>query len=284
MSKHPIGSIEWFRDKKRELVDHGRAADNFATAQRAMEALQATWGRSEETTALALHTAAVINYARPFSSNRGQGGGKRTYSTGHIDKTPGFDRAMHRHLLELRDKLIAHSDADYVDAAAFCFELGVSGRDTVLNADFAIEIPIEVRVAARALHSISDEGLVRAYLAHVTAAAAGAAEKLLAEMNLLLRTAQEHTDAHRQSRESNLPEFFRQEHDLPTDGRLQIPFAPPPASQTLKAPPLKAFGDHYCYRMIEFGVRFHGEYSFKSPSGTEIRAVLGPRVARLETK
>src|SRR6185436_17422715 len=105
------GSAEWFKREKFRLIEQLKAIDSFAAAARSFQKLVQMGDDSDTEVRSALHTAAVVHYGRPFSNNRSAGGAR--FELGVIKKHAKYDGEIHRQLIVLRNKLIAHSDHDY---------------------------------------------------------------------------------------------------------------------------------------------------------------------------
>lgn len=109
------GTPEWFKERKRRIVSHARALDCIASARRSITSLLVNWDNPDPEVRAALHSATVISYARPFSDNRDIRGRWSKYPERYLNHER-FDQALHRHLLVLRSKLIAHHDSEYLSA------------------------------------------------------------------------------------------------------------------------------------------------------------------------
>ncbi|STQ90277.1 hypothetical protein [Iodobacter fluviatilis] len=79
----------------------------------ALEKLPVSLGDKAADAALrqSLLSSAVVSYCRPFGANNGAGIATNQIS---IDLFPSVDKTLHTKLMSLRNKAIAHSDADIV--------------------------------------------------------------------------------------------------------------------------------------------------------------------------
>jgi len=78
--------------------------------------------------------AMVVSYVRPFTQSRG---GARPFSWKDISvKLDDAEKALHERLVVDRNKLFAHSDADYVELRRVIFRMRMPGRRKPL--DFAM--------------------------------------------------------------------------------------------------------------------------------------------------
>jgi hypothetical protein len=103
------GTAEWFELSRRRCVDHLRALLSIQMARDSAEAILQQWEFQKGGNIAALHSSCVIAYARPFT-NAATKNGNIKYPTKNLMGAPGFDKELHFHILDLRNRLIAHSD------------------------------------------------------------------------------------------------------------------------------------------------------------------------------
>jgi hypothetical protein len=161
MGKIAEGTPEWFKDQKRIMVSHARALDCITSARRSVASLIANWENPDPEVRAALHSAAVISYARPFSRNRDDFGKWPSYPVQRLERTRAFDPSLHGHLVDLRNKIIAHHDSEYLSA-----KLLISSVELSIGA----QVPIAVSVHVQSLYSIEDREIAYRYAAHFDAA------------------------------------------------------------------------------------------------------------------
>jgi len=167
------GTTEWFEIARRDIVDSVRAVQSMAMARTSVIALAEKFEQLDMTVHQALLNNLVINYCRPFVSNRAKDGATRTYPLRLVAGADGFDRDIHAQLLELRHKMVAHSDDDYLDARFTGEAVVISKSD---DPSSARKVPVRVGAITIALWGLSDKAVAERYRAHV-AAAVGAAEQ-----------------------------------------------------------------------------------------------------------
>src|SRR5262249_43067763 len=94
---------------------HLRAYDQINQAYRCLTKLSRDSDTLDKIVQSALFTSAVIHYARPFGDNRG---GSISFSKYRFKdlKQARVDRVFHDHLLDLRNKLVAHQDGTLLSA------------------------------------------------------------------------------------------------------------------------------------------------------------------------
>jgi hypothetical protein len=90
MGKAAVGSLELFRHRRRALIEHLKAIDDFGSATRSFQKLIELGPDGDSDVHAALHTAGVISYGRPFS-------GQVPFSKRLISKEPGFRNEIHDH-------------------------------------------------------------------------------------------------------------------------------------------------------------------------------------------
>lgn len=76
---------------------------------------------------LALNTALVVSYARPFVSSRGSSLAEKAVPGSLLRVFTSVEREFHEALVEVRNKEVAHSDADYIELSLEVFDGGDGG-------------------------------------------------------------------------------------------------------------------------------------------------------------
>jgi hypothetical protein len=104
------GSEEWASNIMETTVKHLLAHHDVLAAHLFVKQLVDDWDKLDHVLRAALFQSAVTVYARPFVENRGSTGANRRFSISGLKNAPGFDRALHKHILTLRQTLIAHHD------------------------------------------------------------------------------------------------------------------------------------------------------------------------------
>jgi hypothetical protein len=61
-----LGTVEWFKRERLHLIEIAKAIDSFEAARRSFQKLVDLGSDGDPDLRAALHTSAVINYARPF--------------------------------------------------------------------------------------------------------------------------------------------------------------------------------------------------------------------------
>jgi hypothetical protein len=179
----------WFKRKKLSLIETAKAVDSFSAAASSFQKLVELGTTENADVRSALHTAGVISYARPFSNNRSEGGSRTSFPKKDLKHHQNFDGNIHDQLMLLRDKLIAHSDADYADGRLFRKSLDLRSGPK------QFKILAGATVLTLTVHMLEDMELARRYLAHVKAAAEAAHGRLAKRLEEFVRAGQQFPDA-----------------------------------------------------------------------------------------
>jgi hypothetical protein len=115
MTKPTEGAREWFILARLDMLESMCALQALKFAAEAAMALAQRWDELSATLRLALITSTIVNYSRPFVDRHADRGVRR-YKLKRISGAPEFALSLHKHLLQLRHKMAAHSDEDFLDA------------------------------------------------------------------------------------------------------------------------------------------------------------------------
>jgi hypothetical protein len=159
------GTAEWFYHRKRQIIAHAKATDDFAFAVSTFRALIKAEPEGDIEPQAALHSAGVVSYARPFSCDP-------IFPKRLVGNQPGFRDDIHNQLILLRHKLVAHSDAEFAHGRLF-----VGSMEFNLESGTA-KVPSGAVVMTRNIHTVQDFELAKAYLSHSEAAAQAASDTL----------------------------------------------------------------------------------------------------------
>lgn len=121
---------DWYKSRKGELLAHIRALEDFLTSYALISRLvEDTDSENDVTEQLrgALYMNAVVMYARQFLPSNTKYGGRRTYPTRHLKADARFDSKIHAHLIEVRNKLIAHDDGEQLPPELLVLNVSVDG-------------------------------------------------------------------------------------------------------------------------------------------------------------
>jgi hypothetical protein len=117
------GTVAWFELYRMRCVDHLRALLSIKLARSNVLAILRDWHSQSPDMKAALHCSCIISYARPFTSALTRNG-KITYPTKRLMAATGFDKELHAHILDLRNRIIAHGDYDIFPSTMFVQTIG----------------------------------------------------------------------------------------------------------------------------------------------------------------
>jgi hypothetical protein len=247
------GSVEWFQLQKEFTLVDVRALDSISAAYRSADKLRADFDSIDREVNSSLLTNICVSYARPFSQ-------KPHYPHRFLREQPQFDVGVHKHLLELRDKLIAHSDSDYAESTMHHAIIMLNHtKDDVVT---TMPIPHSLHVRVTALDSIHSVELLDRFVLHIRAAVAGISIKLDLRLREFLLAANEFVDNLREaSRQARLKtgSQVKSSEPLNFDGENPILVRLDQFKDPLKVPPLQMGKDGYVYRTIELTYGVSGD-------------------------
>jgi hypothetical protein len=156
----------YFRQQKRRVLKHLRAAHDFGTASNAAKLVMLHWDDQEQFAEIKIHltTSMIINYAKPFH-DRGNDG---PYGIRELKLSKYFDKKLHKTLLSLRHKLLAHADDE-----SFPSQFMTSNIADPNNRRFQ-STPMEVIAASYSFGCVDDRDLMRRLTDHIAACSANA--------------------------------------------------------------------------------------------------------------
>jgi hypothetical protein len=268
------GTPEWFKREKLHLIEHAKAVDSFGAAARSFQKIVDLGVDGDAEIRAALHTAGVVHYARPFSNNRSGTadiGLKVQFAKRIIKDHPKYDAEIHRQLIDLRDKLIAHSDADYADGRLFRKTLhlsdGLEQRDVLAGAC----------LVTQTVHLLNDMALADRYLAHANAAGEAASAKLAQRLERFVQAGREYPDAMKTAAKADPPPpIAGPRFNVSPENRMAtVPVTLLNPHAVLTRPPLTIGGDGYAYRGFALGVDVSAELRWRGPDWSETAIAWG---------
>jgi hypothetical protein len=252
------GSVEWFPHQKKVVLRDARAFDSIAAAYRLAIKLRAELETLDTEVNSSLLSTVCINYGRPFSQ-------PPTYPYRGLKGHPQFDVEIHEHLLELRNKLIAHSDEEYADATMHSLTIALTFEKdgNVTNAEF----PQSLDVHVVALNSIHSPELVDRICNHLQAALLGVSDELNLHLREYLEASHEFGDNFHEARRLRRLETGSEPKSAGLNLSNPTHFRYDAFRDPLKVPPLQMGKDGYSYRTFwlvhaltgDFVVRFGDE-------------------------
>jgi hypothetical protein len=138
-----------------------KAIDSFTAARRSFQKLVDLGSDGDPDLTAALHTSAVINYARPFVNNTRADGVRVAFRKNVVKGHTNYVDEVHQELIDLRQKLVAHSDRDYVDGRLFrrLLALEIEGEHT--------EFLVGATVVTLTVQTVHDMALAERFLSHI---------------------------------------------------------------------------------------------------------------------
>jgi hypothetical protein len=109
-----LGTVEWFKRERLHLIELAKAIDSFAAAHRSFQKLIDLGPKSDPDVSAALHTSGVIHYARPFVNNIRADGTRGAFQKKLVKRHANYVEGIHAELIDLRQKLVAHSVIGHV--------------------------------------------------------------------------------------------------------------------------------------------------------------------------
>jgi hypothetical protein len=147
------GSVEWFEQSRRRCVDHLRALLSIRISRDSVAAILQHWGLQSAEYNSALHSSCVISYARLFT-NASTKNGNIKYPTKRLIASPGFDRGLHIHVMDLRNRLVAHADYSVFPSTMYLQAVGDE------------RIPLTLGINVKGLFGIESHDLAVRYEKH----------------------------------------------------------------------------------------------------------------------
>ncbi|MCC8979717.1 hypothetical protein [Bradyrhizobium acaciae] len=215
MADADTGTVVWFKSRKRELLAHIRALEDFSTAYALVSRLvEGTDGQDEvsEQVRGALYMSAVVTYARQFLSSNGKFGEKRIYPIRHLKLDTRFDPKIHSHLVDVRNKLIAHDDGEQLPPALRLLNVSIEQSTEAAK-------PIVATLRSYSLSSANGQKFLKAMQEHLAACVERARTVMHEGLLDYLVQSNLNPEASNKSVESNEPAL---QHRFTTSGRTNV--------------------------------------------------------------
>jgi hypothetical protein len=259
MRKIIEGTSEWFKERKQMIVSHARALDCIAAARRSVTAMLRNWESPDPEIRAALHSAAIISYARPFSDNHDTCGRWSIYPERYL-KHEGFDRALHRHLLVLRTKIIAHHDSEYLSAKLLLARVTLS---------IGVDAPVGISVHVQSLYSIEDQEIARKYAVHFDAAIECIDAAMESDLRAYLQAGYQYPAVFKAVMEEGSTERVG-EFSVTGGQTYSVPLAHNTKLGQLPVPKLSVGSDGYSYLITNHNVMVEGGFPVEGAGGSGV--------------
>jgi hypothetical protein len=249
MNAQNKGTVEWFEGSRRRCIDHLRGLLSIKLARANAAEILRNWTSQSIETKHALHSACVISYARPFTQSATSAGKKITYPTRQLRNAIGFDKDLHTHILDLRNRIIAHGDYGIFHSTMYVQAIGDA------------RLPIVLGMQVKSMCGIESRDLAQRYEAHLLACDNKLEELLSLECNELAKEAKQYPKAFDATH--NIPEV-RQDVTITGSDMNRFPGPIGPAA-TVENPSFpKGLSDyHYITLNHEIPLIESGEYVVK---------------------
>jgi hypothetical protein len=112
---------------------------------------------------------AIVRYAKPFLNNQTEFG-KIKYPIKHLRDIPGFKQELHEHLLDLRNKFVAHDDYNEIDTRLLKFGFRYN--------NYPVFIPTSIAISNKQISHPADIQTVLGLKEHIAAVLDGVGRKL----------------------------------------------------------------------------------------------------------
>lgn len=163
-----------------------KALQNVHASLRAFERLCADLPAADHATLSATFAYAAMCYAKPFLNSQGPDGQTIRYSTKHLTACEGFSSQMHKHLLEVRNALVAHDDFTYIEPRLLTMAMEVPPSGTM--------VPMSMTVTNKCIGYPAKLDDAKMMTLHVAAAFSGVQRKLADDLARLRKIMLDHPD------------------------------------------------------------------------------------------
>jgi hypothetical protein len=190
------GTPAWFKERRRQLYREIRLFDDLNAVRRSISRLMD--GNDLELDPQgevhsALFLSAVVTYARQFVSSKEKDGSLHAFATKLFKSSVGFELKLHKHLLELRHKLIAHDDATVIPPWFYVYDLEAESQLGKAS------LTVGASVCSYALCSVIGNVFFKEIERHLTAMIETLRLQLSDDLREYVTEAQSHRDAYRTS-------------------------------------------------------------------------------------
>lgn len=243
-----------------------KAFHNVGAAHDALVVLAETCEKQESNPVVlgSLFLSAVVRYCRPFTKTETPLG-HSAFPTRSLKKVIGFRVDLHKHLLHLRNRLLAHDDLDELIPPILTKSIQPRGSK--------IRVPIEVAIANKALAYPAQAKAIIEIRDHIAAAHKGIGMKLNADMKAFRDVCADHQEE--SDRYFTYEGKMGSEH-IPAGGKRvtggidisKDPFLVPDEPMFAEMP------DGYRYEQVRVVGAFYGPYEVPTEDGGKV--VISP--------
>jgi hypothetical protein len=269
-----LGTVEWFKRERLHLIEIAKAIDSFGAARRSFQKLVDLGSDADPDLTAALHTSAVINYARPFVNNTRADGVRVAFRKNVVKGHINYVDEVHQELIDLRQKLVAHSDRDYVDGRLFrkLWALEIEGAHT--------EWLVGATVVTQTVHTVHDMALAERFLSHVRAVEEAAYTGATKRLEDFVRAGQRFPEQMQSARSAGAgPRIKTERFEMTPDKSVSVPFQMLNPYAVLTQPPLKLGPGGYLFRGFGINVELFTEITRTGDDGSKAVFTWDPKLA-----
>jgi hypothetical protein len=259
-----LSTVEWFKRERLHLIEFAKAIDSFAAARRSFQKLVDLGPEGDPDLTAALHTSAVITYARPFVNNRRANGVRAAFPKNVVKGHPNYVEGVHQELIDLRQKLVAHSGRDYVDGRLFrkLLALDIESEHT--------EFLVGAAVVTQTVHTVHDMALAEQFLSHIKAVEEASWREATKRLEEFVRAGQRFPEQMQASRSAGSKRRIKTERfEMSPDKPVIVPSQTLNPHAVLAKPPLKLGLDGYVFRGFGLHVDISTEITRTGDDGSK---------------
>jgi hypothetical protein len=267
-----LGTVDWFKRERLHLIEMAKAIDGFAAARRSFQKLIELGPNGDSDLTAALHTSAVINYARPFVNNTRADGVRVAFPKNVVKGHTNYVEEVHQELINLRHKLVAHSDRDYVDGRLFrkLLELEIEAEHT--------KWLVGATVVTQTVHTERDMALAGRFLSHIRAVEEAAYTAATKRVEDFVRAGQRFPEQMQQARVDAGAPIRTERFEMVPDKPVIVPAQMLNPHAVLTHPPLKLGPGGYMFRGFAVHIDISTEITRTDDDGS--KAVITWDVAK----
>lgn len=245
-----------FARYRRSCLIGVKAFQNVRASLRAIDRLCSLIDSEDHVLLESMFHLGVIRYVKPFL-NAKTNQGEVSYPLSNLKKVPGFSRALHDHLVTVRNTLIAHDDFGQIEPRLQFFSLTLRGTD--------VHIPTSVVVANKCLGYPADLDGAQKMQRHIVAVLSGVGNKLAEDLGMLRSFVIEHPE---QAAEAEKYSRHCESMEIPKEGaQLVYPdFVNDQWSDTVE-PDFSEIHNGFRYEEMKIRRDFHGPERISLPGG-----------------
>jgi hypothetical protein len=256
MGKIEEGTEEWVGQLQSRAVRHVRAFDQLNQALQCLMKLHEGWELLDEVVKSALFTSAVVHYARPFGVNKAERG-SQSYGIGELKRAAGFDRELHDHLLDLRNKVVAHQDGTLLRARA--------GHLMLRLREHEVEIPVQTLAVAMAVQGFGTKEILTRCLNHLKVCVETVWESVQQALGDMNAAAHKYPDVQPETMKKF--ELWSEKSIPGTGAKVAAPSALDSDFVNLQTPNFGVPADSYAWRRTAVTFTPQAKYEWTGPDG-----------------